>query len=208
MTIREELTAIRRYLRDNGVAPTMRRAGDVLRERATAPWQRVYWLTASEVTVLDPPSGVELRVVDSEDELTPLDWQNLKENLAESDLDVVRHRLRQRCELHLLTEADELVGTRFIVWGHRHSFQHVPLVPQDSIGMDLRINPAFRGRRLASPFLSLSTQNLASRGCQRVFTVISVHNLRSIRSFEGVGFQYLCSYRQARGFYRYDRPVL
>ena len=209
MALREEFETLRDHLRRFGWRPTFRRGVEVLRERIVRPWERLYWLPATEVARVDPPDeDARLRVVHQVDELEAEAWVELERQVGSHSAGLYRARIDQGCEMHLLELGGRIAGSRFVIWGSRHPFQNVLLTDRDTMGIDVRIDRAFRGRKLAPLFFSMSIRDLAERGCDRVFAAVAVHNVRSIRTLERVGFRHLLNFRVERGRYRFDRSVI
>lgn len=208
MSLGENLAALRDRIARDGLRPALTRAGEVLRERLVQPWEIIYWLPAAEVRKLDPPEGSRFLVVRSLDELDPALRGEIAARLGASAMPVWERRLAAGCELHLMLLDGRLAASRFVVWGAATPFQNVVLTERDTMGMDVRVDPEMRGRRLAPLFFSVSIQDLARRGCERVFATVAVHNVRSLRTLEGVGFRALLRCRVERGRYRYDRDLI
>lgn len=208
MSLGENLAALRDRIARDGLRPALARAGEVLRERLVQPWEIIYWVPAAEVRKLAPPEGSRFLVVRSLDDLDPVLRGAISERLGASAMPVWEQRLAAGCELHLLLVDDRLAASRFVVWGAATPFQNVVLTERDTMGMDVRVDPEMRGRRLAPLFFSVSIQDLARRGCERVFATVAVHNVRSLRTLEGVGFRALLRCRVERGRYRYDRELI
>jgi len=208
MSIGENLRALRDLIRRHGVRPALARTAEVLRERVIQPWEIIFWLPAVEVARIEPPAGTSFRVVRSLDQLTPDERAEAAARLGVSAMPVWEKRLAGGCELHLLFLDRKLAASRFVVWGTVTPFQNVVLTDRDTMGMDVRVDPDLRGRGLAPLFFSISIQDLASRGCDRVFATVAVHNVRSLKTLERVGFRPLLRCRVNRGRYRYDRGLI
>jgi hypothetical protein len=151
--------------------------------------------------------GVKLRVVRNLGDLDSHQMAALTECVGTSALPVFRERLSKGVELHMLLSENRVVGTVFFVLGKSHSFQHIPLTERDAMGLDGRIDPAFRGRGLYPILLLVSLLDFKNRGIERVYTDCAEWNKETIRSFECVGFRYLLKYRLRRGFYRFEQEV-
>ena len=195
-------------IRADGLAPTLRRVREIARDAIVPPWNTIYWLNAREVVRIPPVSGARLRVVHRLEELGEDERRDLTASIGTSAMPLVEQRLLQGVELHLLLVDEKVAGTRFVVFGSSHPFQNVVLTARDTMGLDVRIDPRFRGSGLAPLFFSLSIAELAERGIERIFAAASVHNDRSNRTLVRVGFQPLLRYREKRGIYRYDRKPL
>lgn len=195
-------------MRMEGVSATLWRILDVVRDRVMPPWVNLYWIPAGEVSKAEKEEDLELHVVTSLDALGPAERRDLERSVGLSAIPIFEERLARGSELHILLASGRVAGTRFVVFGHTHPFQDVMLTEHDAMGLDVRIDPAFRGRGLASDFYRLSIANLAERGIERVFAGASVRNGRSNRMLRRVGFRSLLRYRVRRGRYQYDcRPI-
>jgi RimJ/RimL family protein N-acetyltransferase len=208
VSLGENLRAFRKLMERDGLRPTVARAAEVLRERVIQPWEIIFWLPAAEVARIEPPADARFRVVRSLEELEEGARRDLAVRLGESTVSVWEARLRQGCELHLLFLGERLAASRFVVWGSVTPFQNVVLTPRDTMGLDVRVDPELRGRGLAPLFFSISIQDLAQRGCERVFATVAVHNVRSLKTLERVGFRPLLRCRVERGRFRYDRTLI
>ena len=208
MSFLENLHALRDRARRDGARRTVARAAEVLRERLIQPWEIIYWLPAASVARIDPPANGRFRVVRSLDELGARERDEVAGRLGAASTAVCESRLAQGCELHLLFLGEDLAASRFVIWGSVTPFQNVVLTERDTMGLDVRVEPDLRGRGLAPLFFSISIQDLASRGCDRVFATVAVHNVRSFKTLERVGFRPLLRCRVERGRYRYDRTLI
>lgn len=208
MSLRENFRALRDQMRREGARAAVARAGEVLRERLIQPWETIYWLPARDVARIEPPPGASFRVVRALDELDSAAREAVTSGPGASSIPLWERRLAQGCELHLMFLDGRLAASRFVVWGHVTPFQNVVLTDRDTMGLDVRVDPDFRGRGLAPIFFSISIQDLARRGCDRVFAAVAVHNVRSIKTLEHVGFRPLLKCRVKRGRYRYDRNLI
>lgn len=208
MSFGEGLRSLRDHMRRDGLRPSLARALEVVRERLIQPWETIYWLPAGAVARIDAPPDARFRVVRSLRELEPSDREEAVGRVGASSTLVWESRLAQGCELHLLFLGERLAASRFVVWGSTTPFQNVVLTEHDTMGLDVRVEPELRGRSLAPLFFSISIQDLASRGCERVFATVAVHNVRSIKTLERVGFRPLLRCRVERGRYRYDRSLI
>ena len=208
MRLANDLAVVRDRIRRDGWSFTLRRVREIVRERLIQPWEHLYWMPTNAVVVIEPPTDARLEVVLRVEDLSDERWRELEEHLGSDTVPRLRERIERGCEMHILTLKGQIAGTRFVVWGRTHAFQHVPLTENDTMGMDVRIDPEYRGRRLAPLFFSLSIQDLARRGCERVWAVVAVHNVRSVKTLERVGFRRLLTQRIERGRYRYDRDIV
>lgn len=208
MDVWESVEAVRDRLRRHGAKDTGAHVLRVLRERWASPWQTLYWMKAAEVARLRPAPNLTLRVVERISDLSEGEVSDLARHVGASSMPIVRNRLDRGCELHLLLQDTRVVGSRFAVFGRTHAFQNVVLTPNDTMGLDVRIDRDLRGQGLAPVFFSLSIQDLHRRGCERAFAAVSVQNTPSIRTLERVGFQQILQFRIRRRWYRYDREVI
>jgi ribosomal protein S18 acetylase RimI-like enzyme len=208
MGLANGLAVVRDRIRRDGWSFTLRRIRDVVRERLIPSWEYLYCIEARNVATFELPTDTRLEVAVHAEDLSEDRWNELARNLGEDTMPLYRQRLKQGIELHMLLVGDRIAGSRFVIWGRVHSFQHVPLTENDVMSMDARINPEFRGRRLASLLYSLSTQNLARRGCERQWFVVSRHNVRSVRTLERIGCRRLLSLRCVWGHYRFDQDIV
>lgn len=204
----EELSSLRDYARRYGWRRAAERSLAVLRERLLPPWERLYWIPAAEVAPIPAPPDARLRVARRPEELGHPQWCELSAQVGPRACELYRERVSRGCELHLLELDGRIAGSQFFIPGTLQPFQHVVLTERDALLMDVRIHREFRGRGLAPLFYSLSVQDLARRGCERVFGAASVHNTPSLRTFERVGFRHLVDYRFRRGRYHFDRELI
>ncbi len=208
MRLSENIRALREYVRAKGVGAAFKRAAEVARERLVHPWEIIYWLPASAVVRLEPPAGSRFRVIRGLGELSPAEHAQVLAQLGAPTLAIWETRFARGGEAHLLFLDEQLAASRFVVWGNVAPFQNLVLTPHDTMGMDVRVDPELRGRGLAPLFFSLSIQDLAQRGCERVFAMVAVHNIRSIKTLERVGFRPLLRCRIANGRYRYEGSII
>lgn len=208
MRLGENIRALRDYVKLHGARAALTRAVEVVSERLVHPWEIIYWLPASAVERIEPPAGARFQVIRALGELSAEQRSLLLEQLGAPTLAVWETRLAQGSEAHLLFLDRKLAASRFVVWGHVTAFQNLLLTPRDTMGMDVRVDPELRGRGLAPLFFSISIQDLAQRGCERVFAMVAVHNVRSIKTLEHVGFRPLLRCRIERGRYRFEGNII
>lgn len=208
MRFGENIRALSDYVQANGFAAAIARAVEVIRERLFHPWEIIYWLPAAEVVRLEPPAGSRFRVIHALADLSDDERRRLLAQLGAATLAIWEQRLAQGGEGHLLFLDDRLAASRFVVWGSVKPFQNLVLTPRDTMGMDVRVDPELRGRGLAPLFFSVSIQDLARRGCERVFAMVAVHNVRSIKTLEHVGFRALLRCRLEHGRYRFEGNII
>ena len=193
-----------RLLRD-GPITFSRGAIRAFRERLLPNWQVLYWVSARRFLHEVPPAGLSLEVVLSLEELSEEAMSEFEKSIGRSAMPRVRERLKAGCELQVLRFDGELAGTRFVVYGASHPFHHAPLTGDDAALLDLRIEPRFRGHRLASLFLRLTLARLALQGIDRVWAPVRPGNVRIIRMVENLGFQERLRFRHWLGLYAF-RP--
>lgn len=208
MRLGENFRALKDYVKANGFRAAHARAFEVIRERVVHPWEIIYWLPASEVARIERPAGARFQVIRALGELSAAHRALLQAQLGDATLAIWETRLAQGCEGHLLFLDEHFAASRFVVWGNVTPFQNLVLTPRDTMGMDVRVDPALRGRGLAPLFFSISIQDLAQRGCERVFAMVAVHNIRSIKTLEHVGFRALLRCRLERGRYRFEGSII
>jgi RimJ/RimL family protein N-acetyltransferase len=138
----------------------------------------------------------------------PKDLKAIEENVGHASLPVIQHRLAHGAELHVLLHDGSVVGTRFFIMGSRHAFQHVILTEFDSMDIDGRIRPDFRGRGLNPLFFRMNIAHLRRQGIQRLYVACTEKNEASIRSFARVGFRFLATYKVRCGYHIYDPLAL
>lgn len=208
MRFGENVRALSDYVQANGLQAALARAVEVIRERLVHPWEIIYWLPASDVLRMEPPAGARFAVIRSLADLGESEREGLRNQLGAPTLAIWETRLAQGSEGHLLFLDGRLAASRFVVWGSVKPFQNLVLTPRDTMGMDVRVDPELRGRGLAPLFFSISIQDLAKRGCERVFAMVAVHNIRSIKTLEHVGFRALLRCRLERGRYRFEGNII
>jgi len=197
-----------------------------IRDRIYPPWYKLYWIAIPELSEIpncsNIPAGgtalnkyvarfidtVDLRIVSNLDELTEPELQALGQSVGASALRIFGQRLSRGVELHILFADGRVVGTVFYVLGRDHPFQHVVLTERDAMGLDGRIDFAYRGRGLYPVLLFLSMVHLSRRGIERLFADCTESNQEAARSFECVGFRFLMRYRLKSGGYVYDHKPL
>jgi GNAT superfamily N-acetyltransferase len=208
MRLGENIRALQDYVHTNGMRAALTRAVEVIRERLVHPWEIIYWLPAAAVARIELPAGARFQVIRALPELNAETRALLLEQLGAPTLSIWETRFSQGCEGHLLFLDERLAASRFVVWGNVTPFQNLVLTPHDTMGMDVRVDPALRGRGLAPIFFSVSIQDLARRGCERVFAMVAVHNMRSIKTLEHVGFRALLRCRIEHGRYRFEGNII
>lgn len=225
MNLLESVNRLRLRLRQEGLRKVGERVYRKVYDSLAPPWYKVYWLPVGEVPEPGsdrniPPGyesfwklvvrliqGVKLQVVHNLDELDPHQMQLLLDSVGASALPVFQERLSRGIELHILFAEGRVVGTVFFVLGKHQPFQHVVLTDRDAMGLDGRIEPAFRGRGLYPILLLLSIMHFRKQGVERVFADCAEWNRETIRSLECLGFRYLLKYKLLRGSYRYEQEA-
>jgi len=204
----ENVTTLRDRIRRDGLRAAFAKAAQVLRDRIAPPAETFYWLPVSEAAQIDlPPHGC-LRVIRSLGELTSAERLAVERSIGAASVEIWRERLARGLEAHLLFIDERLAASRFVIWGTAHPFHHVLLTPKDTMSMDLRVDPDFRGQGAATAFFSQSLQDLARRGCERAYATVAVNNEPANRTFLRLGFRPLVRWRHGRGGYRYEKdPV-
>lgn len=208
MSLGENLSALRASARRDGLGAALRKAFAVLRDRARPPAQTIVWLPVAEVARIEAPPGSRLRVIRSLEELTEAELHEVEHSVGRSSLEIWRQRLSAAVEAHLLFIGDRLAASRFVLWGSAHPFHHVPLTEKDTMTMDLRVHPDFRGRNVSTAFYSQSIQELGRRGCERVYATVLVNNVPANRMLEHVGFRPLVRWHAVRGGYAFEREMV
>ena len=197
-----------RRLRNEGLWSVGKRALTLLQEAIFPTTYLIYWLPISEVPDPGDHDHLELRVVSDISSVDPQDLKAIEENVGHASLPVIQHRIAHVAELHVLLYDGNVIGTRFFIMGVRHAFQHVILTEFDSMDIDGRINPEFRGRGLNPLFFRMNIAHLRRQGILRLYVACSDNNEASIRSFVRVGFRFLARYKVRCGYHIYDPLAL
>lgn len=208
MTIGENLTTVWDRIRRDGPRATFRRVLAVVIERVRPPSEMIFWIRPADVTQIDTPTGARLRVVHSIDELTQSEQREIVRSNGTSSVEVWRRRFAAGLEAHLLFLGDRLAASRFVIWGAACPFHHVVLTAKDTMSMDLRVHPDFRGKGLATAFFSQSIQHLASSGCERIYVTVLVNNETVNRMVSRLGFVPLVRWHHVRGGYAYEKEII
>lgn len=194
--------------RDEGVGVVARQAWTVLRDTLAPPWHVVYW-ARTDGTPDSMREGLSLeRVTENLDGLGARVRQTLDRDLSSRAMRLYLSRLERGASLFVLTLADDVAGVMFTVPGSRQPFQHVLLTRHDAMVLDARVWPAHRGKGLYRLFLSGVLQRLKADGIERLYIDTPETNVRSIRTFDQLGFEFLVKYRSRSRTYRYDASPL
>lgn len=208
MSFVENVATLRDRMRREGARAAFARAARVVRDRLAPPAETFYWLPVREALRLDLPPGGSLCVIRALDELREAQRLAVERSIGAASVRIWRERLAQGVEAHLLFVGDRLAVSRFVIWGTSHAFHHVLLTPKDTMSMDLRTDPDFRGQGAATAFFSQSLQDLARRGCERAYATVAVNNEAANRTFLRLGFRPLVRWRRIRGGYRYEKDPI
>ena len=208
MSALEKLATFRNRIRRDGLRTGLAAAYAGLRDRVRPPSETILWLRPADVVRIEAPAGATLRVLRSLDELSAEERREVERSISASTLDIWRQRFAAGLEAHLMFLEGRLAASRFVIWGRACPFFHVVLTENDTMSMDLRVDPDLRGRGLATAFFSQSVQELARSGCERIYVTVLVNNVTVNRMVERLGFKPLVRWRHVRGGYGYERPVI
>ena len=183
---------------EQGWGPVMVLIRQALRERITNPWHLMYWIPTVEVNRVPLPANASFMVVtDPARELTAAQHKALIEALGPRSDKQAEERLASGALLHVLFLDDTVAGTLFTVSGAARRFQHMVLTDGDSMVIDARIVPAFRGRGLYAVLLAHAAQALHAHGQDRLYIDTLETNTASLRAYDKVGFRFLTRYRMS-----------
>lgn len=184
--------------------------GLALRERITNPWHVMYWIPTAQVNPVPLPEDASFVVLaDPTRELDAARRRNLMDALGPRSDKQAEERLASGALLHVLFVGHMVAGTLFTVSGAARRFQHMVLTDGDSMVLDARIVPAFRGRGLYPVLLAHAAQALRAHGQDRLYIDTLETNTASLRSYAKVGFRFLTRYRMSwRRHYRFAESPL
>lgn len=204
------LREARARAKEQGWGPVMILIRQALRERVSNPWHLIYWIPTSRVNPVPLPANASFRVMsDPARELSTDQHKALLEALGPRSDKQAEERLASGALLHVLCVDDKVAGTLFTVSGAARRFQHMVLTDGDSMVIDARIVPAFRGRGLYSVLLAHAAQALHAYGQDRLYIDTLETNTASLRAYKKVGFRYLTRYRMSwRRHYRFAEAPL
>ncbi len=204
------LQEARARAREHGWGPVMSLIGQALRERMTNPWHLMYWIPTTEVNLVPLPANASFMVMtDPARELNPAHHKVLIDALGPGSDKQAEERLASGALLHVLFVDDMVAGTLFTVSGAARRFQHMVLTDGDSMVLDARIVPAFRGRGLYPVLLAHAAHALQAYGQDRLYIDTLETNTASLRSYAKVGFRFLTRYRMSwRRRYRFAEAPL
>ncbi len=204
------LQEARARAREHGWGPVMSLIGQALRERMTNPWHLMYWIPTTEVNLVPLPANASFMVMtDPARELNPAQHKVLIDALGPGSDKQAEERLASGALLHVLFVDDMVAGTLFTVSGAARRFQHMVLTDGDSMVLDARIVPAFRGRGLYPVLLAHAAHALQAYGQDRLYIDTLETNTASLRSYAKVGFRFLTRYRMSwRRRYRFAEAPL
>lgn len=193
-----------------GWVPVAILIGRALRERITNPWHVMYWIPTAQVNLVPLPANASFMVLsDPTRELTAAQRETLMEALGPRSDKQAEERLASGALLHVLFVDHVVAGTLFTVSGVARRFQHMVLTDGDSMVLDARIVPAFRGRGLYPVLLAHAAQALRAYGQDRLYIDTLETNTASLRSYAKVGFRFLTRYRMSwRRQYRFAEAPL
>ena len=204
------LQEARARAKEQGWGPVMILIRQALRERMTNPWHLMYWIPTTEVnTVPLPPNASFMVLKDPARELNPAQRKALIEALGPGSDKQAEERLASGALLHVLFVDELVAGTLFTVSGAARRFQHMVLTDGDSMVLDARIVPAFRGRGLYAVLLAHAAHALQAYGQDRLYIDTLETNTASLRAYAKVGFRFLTRYRMSwRRHYRFAEAPL
>lgn len=193
-----------------GWGPVMILIRQALRERVTNPWHLIYWIPTTEVNLVPLPANASCMVItDPARELNPAQRKALFEALGPRSDKQAGERLASGAFLHVLFVDEMVAGTLFTVSGAARRFQHMVLTDGDSMVLDARIVPAFRGRGLYAVLLAHAARALQAYGQDRLYIDTLETNTASLRAYDRVGFRFLTRYRMSwRRHYRFAEAPL
>lgn len=204
------LQQARARAKEQGWGPVMILIRQALRERMTNPWHLMYWIPTTEVNMIPLPENASfMMMTDPARELSPSQHKVLLEALGPRSDKQAEERLARGALLCVLFVDDKVAGTLFTVSGAAHRFQHMVLTDHDSMVLDARIVPAFRGRGLYPVLLAHTAQGLHALGQDRLYIDTLETNTASLRAYDKVGFRFLTRYRMSwRRHYRFAEAPL
>ena len=196
--------------KEQGWGPVMVLIRQALRERMTNPWHLMYWIPTTEVNLVALPVNASFMVMSNPArELTPAQRKALIEALGPRSDKQAEERLASGALLHVLFVDEMVAGTLFTVSGAARRFQHMVLTDGDSMVLDARIVPAFRGRGLYPVLLAHAAHALQAYGQDRLYIDTLETNTASLRAYAKVGFRFLTRYRMSwRRHYRFAEAPL
>lgn len=193
-----------------GWGPVLILIGQALRNRIANPWHVIYWMPTTEVSPPPlPPNGSFMVITDPARELNPARHKALMEALGADSSKQAEQRLASGARLHVLFVDDRVAGYFFSVSGAVRRFQHVVLTDVDSVGIDGRVQPEFRGQGLFPILMAHGIHALRGSGQERFYADALETNTASRRTLEKIGCRSLTRYRMSwRRHYRYsDAPL-
>src|SRR5687768_302859 len=204
------LQEARARVKEQGWGPVMILIRQALRERMSNPWHLMYWIPTAEVNVVALPANASFKVLtDPARELNPAQHKRLLEALGPGSDKQAEDRLASGALLHVLFVAEMVAGTLFTVSGAARRFQHMVLTDGDSMVLDARIVPAFRGKGLYAVLLAHAAHALQAYGQDRLYIDTLETNTASLRAYDKVGFRFLTRYRMSwRRHYRFAEAPL
>jgi ribosomal protein S18 acetylase RimI-like enzyme len=193
-----------------GWGPVMILIGRALRERITNPWHVMYWIPTAQVNPVALPENASFMVLtDPTRELDAAHRRLLTDALGPRSEKQAEERLASGALLHVLFVDRQVAGTLFTVSGAARRFQHMVLTDGDSMVLDARVVPAFRGRGLYPVLLAHAARALQAHGQDRLYIDTLETNTASVRSYAKVGFRFLTRYRMSwRRHYRFAEAPL
>ena len=204
------LNEARARAKEQGWGPVMVLIRQALRERMTNPWPLMYWIPTTEVSLAPLPLNASFMVItDPVRELNPAQRKVLLEALGPGSDKQAEERLASGALLHVLLIDEMVAGTLFTVSGAARRFQHMVLTDGDSMVLDARIVPAFRGRGLYPVLLAHAADALRAHGQERLYIDTLETNTASLRAYDKVGFRFLTRYRMSwrRHYYFAEAPL-
>jgi GNAT superfamily N-acetyltransferase len=191
-----QLREVRARAKEEGWRPVLSLIGQALRNRITNPWHLMFWIPTAEVHPPPlPVNGSFMVLTDPVLQLDPAQRKALFEALGPRSGKQAEERMAQGALLHVLFIGDRVAGTVFTVSGAARRFQHMVLTDADSMGMDARVLPEFRGQGFFALLLAHAIHALRARGQERFFGDALETNAASRRTMEKLGFRYLTRYR-------------
>jgi ribosomal protein S18 acetylase RimI-like enzyme len=196
--------------KEQGWGPVMMLIKQALRERITNPWHLMYWIPTAAVNAVPLPLNASfMAITDLARELNPAQRKVLLDALGPGSDKQAEQRLASGALLHVLFVGEAVAGTLFTVSGATRRFQHMVLTDGDSMVVDARIVPAFRGRGLYAVLLAHAADALRVRKQERLYIDTLETNTASLRAYDKVGFRFLTRYRMSwRRQYRFAEAPL
>lgn len=194
----------------HGWGPVLVLIRQTLRDRMTNPWHLMYWIPTTQVNRVPLPLNASFMVItDPMRELNPAQRKSLIDALGPGSDKQAEERLASGALLHVLFVDQAVAGTLFTVSGAARRFQHMVLTDGDSMVIDARIVPAFRGQGLYPVLLAHAADALRAYGQDRLYIDTLETNTASLRAYEKVGFRFLTRYRVSwRRQYRFAEAPL